>query len=254
MPIIHKDKFEASSLARVLALVEDEVKMKIEVNDPGAPTSKAGIAIPQVTIIPSSGNRIGQLLINVADTTFNYYDGVKWMPIYSQVNFIGDLKYGMQNADHGGWIKMDGRSIASLNSSQKAHAIDLGFIDSLPNMSQIIYKSDPSIPLGQIAGSNTITLTQDNLPNVILSGTTSSAGEHSHDIRTKQDDWILSNSGNPFGGPSFGVDFGPALIHHRTELAGAHTHDVNIPLGGSGQSIDVKPKFLNSNSFIFLGN
>lgn len=108
-----------------------ESTLDIRVTDPSAPTADAGISIPQLMLNPSMGNRAGQLLINMSDTTFNYFDGSDWLPLYFQVQSIGDLKHGLQNDDHDGWVKLDGRSVVSLTDVQKTNAIALGFIDSI---------------------------------------------------------------------------------------------------------------------------
>ena len=140
-----------------------------------------------------------------------------------------------------------------MNSNQKDRAIELGYIDFLPNATQLVYKTDNTINIGQVGGNNSILLSQSNLPNISLTGVTDSAGLHSHPILTRQDNWDVSG-GSPAGGPSFGRDNGPLGINHHTSNSGEHNHSITIPLGGSDEPIILNPMFLNSNSFIFLGN
>lgn len=220
--------------------------------DPNAPTSNAGIAVPQVNTLPATGNRIGQVVMNMSDTTFCYFNGDQWLSISYQSNHIGDLKHSLQIHDHGGWVKMDGRTLGELTPSQKANAISLGFISDLPDAQLMDYKSDSNLTLGQEGGSNTITITQANLPNISISGNTEDDGVHNHNIYTKQDDWNL-NDGAFAQGPSFGKDNGPNHPNHSTAYDGEHSHEVNIPLGGSDTPITILPKYLNANAFVFLG-
>lgn len=232
-----------------------ESTLDVRIPNPSAPSSDAGVAFPHVSVLPSSGNRLGQMVMLTADSTYNYYDGNNWVPLNNQVNYIGDLKHGLQPTDHGGWIKLDGRPISALTSSQEDAAIGLGYTDTIPNALRLLYKYDPAISVGQVGGNDSIVLTQSNLPNVMLSGNTSTDGDHSHGIATRQDNWNVRTSGpgGSVGGPSFAVDNGPLFLHHGTVSAGAHSHSVVLPLGGSAQPIPLDPRFISSNSFIFLG-
>ncbi len=96
--------------------------------DPASPTSEAGIAIPQVSVLPSSGNRAGQIVFLTSNNTYCFYTGTAWKPMHSQVYNAGDVKYGFQTADHNGWILLDGRAKSGLTASQQAAATALGII------------------------------------------------------------------------------------------------------------------------------
>ena len=234
-----------------------ESTLDIREADPSAPTSEAGIGIPQVTVLPSSGNRAGQLVMNVTDGSFYYYNGTTWVSLSHQAAHIGDQKNGFQTADHNGWVILDGRDVKDLTPNQQANAIALGFTSgNLPDANGAVFKMDATVDVGTSAGSNSVVLSQANLPNVVLAGTTSEDGAHSHPIRTRQDDWDVSGGGHlssPSAGPSFGRDNGSLGDNHTTRTAGNHTHSVSVPLGGSSTPIDINPTFISVNSFIYLG-
>lgn len=58
-------------------------------------------------------------------------DNSNWMEM--TFSAVGDIKQGFQPSDHNGWIKLDGRLITSLSSSQQTNAISLGFSTNLPD-------------------------------------------------------------------------------------------------------------------------
>lgn len=55
--------------------------LQIDAVNPKNPESSAGILIPRVEKNPATGNEKGQLIYNVTDSTFYYWDGTKWLPI-----------------------------------------------------------------------------------------------------------------------------------------------------------------------------
>ncbi len=228
-----------------------ESNLDVRTVDPNVPTAMAGIAIPQVAVLPSTGNRIGQIVMNTSDQFYYYYNGTAWVQISYQVHRIGDVKQGFQTADHDGWVLLEGQDITTLTANQKINASSLGFVDFLPDARERVLSSRTVGAPGSIGGNNTISLLQNNLPNVILNGTTSVDGDHRHPIRTRQDDWSVSG-GPASGRPSYGTDNGVLGVNNHTDFEGGHSHTVDIPLGGSGVPIDITPQFLQVNTFIFL--
>lgn len=146
-------------------------------------SNNKGILFPRLTSVqrlsinaPSSG-------LYVYDTNTKslwYYNGTLWINTVSEASF-GDIKSGIQTADHSGWILLDGRALSTLNANQQAVATTLGLSANLPNAnSAFLVQNGTSI--GSVSGSNTTTLTQANLPNVNFIGTAATAGSHAHTV------------------------------------------------------------------------
>ena len=193
---------------------------------------------------------------------FYFFNGVSWNNLTDATP--GDIKQGMENGDHGGWIKLDGRLKSSLTASQQATATSLGIGTSLPDASNSFLVQNGNA-LGTVSGSNSKTIVQANLPNITLTGgTAASAGDHNHAVSIRTND-----GGYPVSAPSafhYGGGTGPGSQQATSDRggtstsnsglivnAGAHTHTVSIPLGGSGTALDITPKSLSVNTYIYLG-
>lgn len=146
-------------------------------------STNRGLLTPRMTQIQRNGITSPQtgLLIYQTDglSGFYLYGGTSWIRL-AQESF-GDVKSGVQAADHAGWVLLDGRSISTLSSSQQAIANSLGFSGTLPNANNAFLVQNGT-SIGSISGSNTTTLSQANLPNVNFNGTAASAGSHSHTV------------------------------------------------------------------------
>lgn len=202
----------------------------------------------------------------------------------------GDIKQGFQFADHGGWYLLDGRAINTLPANAQANAVNLGFVGNIPDASNRMLANMGA--LGATGGSNSVTLTQGNLPNATMTGTTSSDGGHSHSVAPVS---AVTTSGGAHNHQFYTADNDlnyeasqgyPALDNHdafrttdrrqRTEdngtiqNGGAHTHNVTVPThntnaalphshtvsvntGGSDTPVDITPAYLSTNVFIYLG-
>ena len=168
---------------------------------------------------------------------------------FNQFNY-GDVKTGFQTSDHNGWIKLDGRLKSSLSSSQQSQATSLGFGTNLPDASNAFLVQNGGTP-GSVLGSNTKTITQANLPNVSLTGNTSTDAGHTHT--------------NPFTTStlnlSWGVAYGGGAGYNisgasTTSSSGSHAHTLttsSINGGVSQTALDVTPKSMSVNTFIYLG-
>ncbi len=140
-----------------------------------------GILFPRMSSTQRNAITAPAVGLYVFDTNTNslwYYNGSLWINTVSEANY-GDVKSGFQNSDHSGWIKLDGRAVTSLNSTQRAVAISLGFTSNLPDATSA-YLVQETTGLGTVSGTNTTTLTQANLPNVNFTGTAANAGGHLH--------------------------------------------------------------------------
>ncbi|MFD2551899.1 hypothetical protein ACFSQP_08730 [Bizionia sediminis] len=132
---------------------------------------------------------------------------------------LGDIKSGIQAGDHNGWVLLNGRPLSQLNEAQESAAIALNLSGNLPDATDAYLVQNGGV-LASITGSNTITLTQANLPNTEFTGNTNTSGNHAHS-------GIADNAGNH---THSGV----------TNTAGNHTHSPNgggAFLGGPGQAI-----------------
>ncbi len=171
---------------------------------------------------------------------------------------MGDVKQGFQSGDHGGWVKLDGRALTSLNAARQSEAASLGFSGNLPDATDA-YLSQDGGTLGATSGSNAKTIGRANLPNVTLGGSTSTDGAHSHSIsrRSNPD----ANAYDPGGGRKFENSAATTdrtiLGTFNTSTSGAHSHTITTEsLNGNvaQQDLDITPKTLSVNTFVFLGN
>lgn len=207
----------------------------------------------------------GKVEVNLqAGTTYNVYvttTGVRDGGDYDRVYYkmvagnlpinqytLGDIKTSIQTSDHNGWIKLDGRLKSSLTANQQTQATLLGIGTNLPDASNAFLVQNGTT-LGSVSGSNSKSILQANLPNINFpTATTSSNGDHSHYFTRPNGDQSYSNgSGNTWWGGSWGST-------NWTSTAGAHTHTVTVSSGGSGTALDITPKSLSVNTFIYLGN
>lgn len=255
-----------------------------------------GLLPPRVTLTSGSDTTTisspatGLLIYNTGNNValqagYYYWNGSSWATIAtalgSSQNSAGDIKSGIQQTDHNGWIKLDGRPKSSLSASQQARATALGIGANLPDASNT-YLSQNGGAMGAVSGSNSVVLSQANLPNVNFTGTSGNNGNHAHNVDPPLT--YTNNAGNhyhqmPFnnddyngggGGNQSLEDDGGSWSYRTTTWAGDHNHYVDIPnftsgsvgdhnhslsvsSGGSGAAITVAPKTLSVTMFIYLG-
>ena len=216
--------------------------------NPSSPTVEAGIAIPQVSVLPSSGNRAGQILYLTTSSLYYYFDGVIWKPLMTQVFTPGDVKFGYQTSDHNGWVLLDGRSKSTLTASQQAVATSLGIGANLSNIQdKSIIGASGTKAINSSSGSSTLTLSQNQLPNVTL--TTSTDGAHVHKAGTSTS-YLLSLIGI-LGIPILNA----ASNTTNTTTDGAHSHTTSSINGNVVQQpLNIQNPYLALNGFIYLGS
>jgi len=235
---------------------------------------------------PATGLLVYNTGNNVAlQAGYYYWNGTSWATIAtalgSSQNSAGDIKSGIQTTDHNGWIKLDGRAKSSLSASQQARATAIGIGANLPDASNT-YLSQNGGAMGTVSGSNTVVLSQANLPNVNFTGTSGNNGNHSHNVDPPgvytndsgnhyHDMWFNNDDYNGSGGGNQSLeDDGGGWQLRNTNWSGTHNHFVDIPnftsgsvgdhnhsvsvsSGGSATPITTAPRTLSVTMFIYLG-
>lgn len=223
-----------------------------------------------------------------ADGTTYGRNNKNWINLVTQMALIpgaiaqvGDVKTGFQVGDHMGWIKLDGRAITTLSLQQQTAAKALGFAVNLPNGANAVLVQN-GLAMGAVTGTMSRTLTQANLPDVEIAEAadhshaftgdlSGSAGDHQHESRggngggtgnfAQMDDnpqWFQNNTVIFLG--SF-VDTENRRYQHFS--AGAHQHTVSGAVtdggkhkhrtGGTGTALDITPRSISCNMFLYLG-
>lgn len=222
-------------LTIILTLQQFSAQVGIGTNNPNnsamleVQSDSKGFLSPRMTL--SQRNSISSptngLLIYQTDALsgFYLYNGSSWTRL-AQESF-GDIKSGVQAADHAGWVLLDGRSISALSASQQTAAAALGFSGNLPNASNA-YLVQNGGTIGAVTGSNTTTLTQANLPIVNFTGSAASAGAHNHTVDP------VSASTSSDGNHNHTTD--PAAVSTTTN--GSHAHSIGRRLNPDNGAFD----------------
>ncbi len=197
-------------------------------------------AIVYVTDLSGTNNAT---TTNISEIGYYYYDGSVWKSMNSGLsNFnYGDIKTGIQSADHNGWVKLNGRAKSTLTSTQQAQATALGIGTNLPDATNCFLVQNGST-LGSVSGSNSKTIAQNNLPNVTLQGRIGASDANTN---------YVSNGSIK--------SFKEANNNWTNDAPDRYTNVssiVEVQLNGNvtQQSLDITPKSLSINTFIFLGN
>lgn len=200
-----------------------------------------------VTAIPSPTT---SKTIRINEVGYYYFDGSIWQKLAGKNSpIIGDVKHGFQTTDHNGWILLNGRLASTLTALQIVNATTLGFTTNLPNATNA-YLSNNATTLGSLANSNTTTLIRSQLPNITLTGSTSSAGAHTHTY--------LDRGNGPYNAATAGGDpiEDDGEKTRTTGLSGNHTHTITTEsLNGNvtQTTIDKRPLTMSVNVFVYLG-
>lgn len=180
---------------------------------------------------------------------FYYNDGTAWHRIGIDRPIAGDIKHSAISSDHDGWFLLNGRAVSTLPVTAQAYAANLGFAINLPNAQDRLLKAKTGAEvLGSAGGSASFSLVQANLPNFTFAGTMTTSGTHSHSYTDR-------GSGS---GASAEVGSDQTVADNtsgsaNTSSAGAHTHTFSVSTGGSATPIPLKPLFLATNIFVYLG-
>ncbi|HKX87004.1 MAG TPA: hypothetical protein VJL37_10035 [Flavobacterium sp.] len=189
-----------------------------------------------------------------------YNDGVQWNQMGPNTIAVGDIKHSLETADHKGWYLLNGRNKTTLPAVAQNNATGIGIGVTLPNIAdRFIKTTNGSEAMQTTGGSNMITLSQADLPNVSYNTTTASNGSHSHSFMDSHNNAkTLGLATNvlplvPLISETVGTDDIWPTTLYTTVANGNHSHTVTVPSGGAGQSINATPKHLVTNVFIYLG-
>lgn len=190
-------------------------------------------------------------------------------------NDYGDVTYSLKTTDFEGWYLLDGRSITSLPDNAKMVAQSLGMTTNLPNtLDKVLKGKTPSETITSSVGSNTISISQANLPNIDFTGTTSSTGNHnhtgttssngnhSHSYTDRGNSTVNANydnrgdSGTIADDTSSSYTTGTDGNHNHTldiNAGGNHNHTATVNSGGGNTTVNSTRLSLVTNVFIYLG-
>ncbi len=245
-----------------------------------------GITFPRMTTTQRNAISSPTNGLQVFDNTTNsiwYFDGSTWVNSVSVASF-GDVKTGFQSGDHNGWIRLNGRAKSTLSATQQAQATALGIGDNLPDATDaVLVQSTGS--LGSVTGSMSRTIAQNQLPNISptisvnnTTATMQNAGAHEHPVKVVPNATAGYASVNP---SAFKNGVSPSPMNESYSditdrvtsaslintgiigSAGSHSHVIDahnhtatstsINGGVTQQTIDITPRRLVVNTFIYLG-
>lgn len=187
----------------------------------------------------STGNKIGQR-VNITLPGYYFFNGSVWIKlgVHDYKTVLGRVKNSFQTSDHDGWYLLDGRAISAFSSNVQTAAKSLGFATTLPDGRDRVLKSKTGTEaLGSVGGSNTKTITRENLPNIslssTLSATTSSNGAHTHSFSATSSD---------NGGHTHTLSATSASVGHQHSLSltstnTAHTHSFSATSTSNGAHV-----------------
>jgi microcystin-dependent protein len=177
---------------------------------------------------------------------------------------VGDYKISARSSDINGWMVCNGRSLLRSDYPALFSVIgtDFGSVDgthfNLPDYtSKVIGMYGPTMgsmtgyterERGDIVGHETIQLTVPQLPAHSHTGTTDSAGAHTHQVSDMP--YGIQNIAAASGGGTTACDETTHTV--TTSSNGAHTHTFTTQNTGENDDIDVmQPTLFGSSVLIF---
>jgi len=244
----------------------------------GTDTSTKGLLLTRINLIdcatasPLTAHEQGMIVYNLATSGsgtlsvtpgFYYNNGNMWIRLDTNPTKIGDIKYSYAISDHSGWYLLNGRAITSLPTNAQNVANGLGMSINIPDATNRILKSKGAEALYSTGGSNSTFLTQNQLPNVTFTGTTSSDGSHAHNFgdryhSTDEDLNVVTSLLGILGAIVLNIldtnvgDKDEVTTTDTTSTEGSHSHTATVNSGGSGDSLPEVSTF-KLNAFVYLG-
>jgi len=189
-----------------------------------------------------------------------------WVRIFPKD--IGDIKYSVRSDDHNGWLKCDGRSLSRTDYTDLFDIIGTSFGSAdinhfnLPDTRGRVLGAVgtgaglTARSLGQTVGTETHTLTVNQMPTHSHTGTTDSSGTHTHSsnavggtVGLAIADGTNTVTETDASGGELNVWTTPQAL--SIDSAGAHTHAFTTGTTGSSQSFNImQPTAFVGNVFI----
>ena len=161
----------------------------------------------------------------------------------------GTVKESLRSNDHNGWYKLNGRAISTLPAIAQSNASAIGLSGTLVNANGRLMRQGTPFTIG---GSDTTTLIRANLPNVNITGVTSTAAAHTHSLTAGGNNFDQNAAGN-----AYVFRAGRGTVSGTTAItlpaAGAHSHTGTVNTGGSGTPLTILPQNISYSYFIYLG-
>lgn len=207
----------------------------------------------------------------IGDTLFVTGNSTPTKVLLGGRNSYGDIKHSLRLTDHDGWYKLDGRALSALPETAAQVAMDF-FAGNLPDATDRFLKgNDGAETNGDVGGSNSITIAQENLEDFSLPVTEDIAGLHNHTASSSTNgshshtiasiSGVGSTNNRVIAGDSGASDGNKSTnstgSHSHTitvDNGGNHVHNVAVSSGGNGLTPIPKPSFLATNIFVYLGS
>ena len=231
-----------------------------------------GILLPQVPLksidqtYPLNAHVAGMVVYNTAQDGIGtkivypglyYNDGTSWIRLNPNTVKIGEIKHSFATADHKGWYLLNGRAKNTLPVIAQTNATTVGIGSNLPDGADRFLKAKTGAEsLGSCGGNQTFTISQTNLPNVNFTGTTNSAGAHTHSVDSyigTENIGLLSTTALTLFYTAAVAKESMSTTTKTSEVSGAHSHTVSFNSGGSSTPVDKTPRYVATNIFIYLG-
>lgn len=207
-----------------------------------AKTAYAASQTGTIIYVSDLSGTLNAATTNITSIGYYYFNGSLWLSMNggNAMFTFGDIKTGIQSADHNGWIKLDGRAKSSLTGTQQTEATTLGIGANLPDATDAFLVQNGSA-LGSVTNSNLKTISQANLPNVNFTGSINDVA-HGNSIASTASGVFTRVVGSSNGNATSGGD--------------TETFNMSIPLNGgvTQTNLDITPQSLSVNTFIYLGN
>lgn len=231
-----------------------------------------------VEIINGGYMNVGNNQINNVADPLHITDGVNKQYV-DKLNQSGDLKWSIKISDFNGWIICDGRSLSRTTYSELFDIIGTSFgtnsistfnipdcrgrtLGAIGNGSGLTSRS-----IGDVVGSETHTMSTNEMPSHTHTGTTSSNGSHTH---TYNDAYFAEAGGNQVNGNNvFGTSgsvdtdnqfrwrnadgtYSATPTDITTSTNGNHNHTFTSDSTGNGVAFNIiQPTLFIGNVFIF---
>jgi hypothetical protein len=163
---------------------------------------------------------------------------------------VGDIKHGMQAADHAGWIILDGRLKTTLTGTQQTQATTLGIGANLPDARlRMLLGAHPTKPANTIGGSALIA--QNQLANVTIStggANTGSGAQGTTGSANITGSGLITRSAGPNTIASSDLSPGEPDV-----ITAPLNHNHSFALNGGVSQVEYFPNYLSMNAFLYLG-